>query len=107
MHTPAEFRRSFRQGRRHSDAYFTVYAVATGAPARLGMAVAKKAVPAAANRNRIKRVIRESFRLTRSGLPPLDLVVQAKPAAGLADNPALRQSLARHWQEWIEPCAAS
>jgi ribonuclease P protein component len=75
--------------------------------ARLGIAVAKKAVGAAVARNRIKRVIREYFRQTRGQLPALDIVVQARPAAARTGNDGLRKSLERHWQELIKRCAAS
>ena len=43
--------------------------------ARLGLVVAKKVLRRAVDRNRVKRVIRESFR-KRRGLPALDIVVR-------------------------------
>lgn len=69
--------------------------------------MAKKAVPGAVERNRIKRVVRENFRQHRATLPALDIVVQARPAAAVTSNAELRQSLERHWQELIKRCAAS
>ena len=44
--------------------------------ARLGQAVTKKGNPKAVRRNRIKRIIREEFRLRRAALPEYDIVVQ-------------------------------
>ena len=44
--------------------------------ARLGVVVGKKGNRLAVRRNRIKRVIRDVFRLRRASLPPVDLVVQ-------------------------------
>jgi ribonuclease P protein component len=56
-----------------------------GASARIGFVIAKKLARRAVWRNAIKRVGRESFRLTRSGLPPMDLLLRlAKPVS--ADN---------------------
>ncbi|HET7395856.1 MAG TPA: ribonuclease P protein component [Gammaproteobacteria bacterium] len=107
LHLPAEFTRSFRQGFRITDTCFNVYAVRTENIARLGITVAKKTVAGAVGRNRIKRAVRESFRQQRAALPTLDIVVQAKPAAGHTSNAGLRQSLERHWQELIKRCAAS
>lgn len=75
--------------------------------ARLGITVAKKTVAGAVGRNRIKRAVRESFRKQRAELPTLDIVVQAKPAAGHTSNEGLRQSLEHHWQELVKRCAAS
>ena len=43
--------------------------------ARLGMVVSKKNIPKSVERNRIKRLIRESFRNAESQLPKLDVVV--------------------------------
>ncbi|MBS1189872.1 MAG: ribonuclease protein component [Rhodocyclaceae bacterium] len=52
-----------------------------GAPARLGLVVGKKLLKRAVHRNLLKRLVREQFRLVRSGLPACDLVVRlvAKP----------------------------
>lgn len=65
---------------------------------RLGMAIAKKKIRKAVGRNRIKRLIRESFRVTKRTLPPVDLVVMAQAGAHKADNRSLRAELDEHWQ---------
>lgn len=43
---------------------------------RLGLVVGKKQIKSAVRRNRVKRVMREQFRLHRAELPPWDLVVR-------------------------------
>jgi ribonuclease P protein component len=50
--------------------------------ARLGLVVGKKQLKRAVDRNKVKRVVREQFRLRLAGLPPVDLVVRlaVKPA---------------------------
>jgi len=66
------------------------------------MAVAKKAVPKAVGRNRIKRLVRESFREQMSTLPvemTLDLVVLPTAQAAEQSNKALFESLSAHWQQ--------
>lgn len=45
--------------------------------ARLGLAITKKKIPSAAARNRLKRRIRENFRLYNN-LPAIDMVVIVK-----------------------------
>ena len=105
---PAEFSHVFQNGTRSSDACFVVLACGSGAAtARLGLAVAKKAVAQAAVRTRIKRTVRESFRGWRGSLPTVDIVVQARAAAGHRDNAELRASLDWHWREVIKRCRAS
>ena len=61
------------------------------------MAVSRKTAPRAVDRNRIKRLVRESFRHAPA-LPAQDLVVIARPAARGADSSTLRTSLNQHWQ---------
>ena len=61
--------------------------------ARLGMAVAVKHFGGSVPRNRIRRMIRESFRLHQHELPGVDLVVSARPRARGARAP----SCARAW----------
>jgi len=65
---------------------------------RVGLVIAKKHVRLANQRNRIKRLIRESFRLQQHELPDLDIVVLARPGLGTLDNPALQQLLRDSWK---------
>lgn len=58
--------------------------------ARVGLVVGKRALPRAKDRNRAKRVLRETFRRQRATLPPMDIVVQV---TGDAANRAYRVSL--------------
>ncbi len=107
LRTPADFNRTFRIGARTSDSYFRVYASPGHFAARLGISVARKVVPNATARNRIKRQVRESFRSHRTILPAVDIVIQVKSLAASQDNAGLRSSLEWHWQELIKQCAAS
>jgi ribonuclease P protein component len=75
LHGRSAFEHAYAHGTRLSDARLTVWAVLNELEyARLGLAVGRKYGHAVA-RNRIKRLIREAFRLTQHQLPPgLDLV---------------------------------
>ena len=59
--------------------------------------MSKKRVRLAVGRNRLRRLVRESFRLRAPRLPPLDVVVLARDAAGAAVNREIFASLDRHW----------
>jgi ribonuclease P protein component len=94
----AQFQQVFGDARKSIDPYFTVLARRNPhSGARLGLAIAKKCARRAVDRNRLKRLVRESFRIERADLPDVDLVVMCRRDAIAADNPRLAASLARHW----------
>jgi ribonuclease P protein component len=64
---------------------------------RLGLVVAKKHVKLAVQRNRLKRLIRESFRLRQHQLPALDIVVLSRKGIAELDNPAVSRILNKQW----------
>ena len=69
-----------------------------GERARLGMAVSRQIDRRAARRNRIKRIIRESFRQRFSSAGPVvDFVVLARKESAMTGSEQLRDSLNRHW----------
>lgn len=65
--------------------------------ARLGMTVPRRALRRAVDRNRFKRIVRESFRHQRAELPTVDVLV--RPARGVhrLDPEAVREELTRAW----------
>lgn len=75
---------------------------------RLGMAVSRKVSKRAVERNRIKRLVRESFRARCAQLPRLDVLVVARTSAASTDSPTLRADLDRAWQrlQSLKPSAA-
>jgi ribonuclease P protein component len=99
----SEFDAAYARGRRLGDGFFTVIAMRNdlGAP-RLGLAVAVRAAGGAVARNRLRRIIRESFRLHQGALPALDLIVSARPPARAAPPQALHASLAALWRKVAE-----
>lgn len=68
---------SFRPYKRHDSAHFLLIYGQKGS-GRLGISIAKKVLKNAAQRNRIKRLVRESFRKNRNNFESLDIHVVAK-----------------------------
>ena len=64
---------------------------------RLGLIVGKKAVPTAVQRNRIKRIIRESFRLNKHTLSGTDIVILARKGLVSMDNRSLANLIGVLW----------
>jgi ribonuclease P protein component len=95
---PDEFDAVFQRGRRVQGKLLNAIACTGGArQARLGLTVSRKTAPRAVDRNRIKRQVRESFRLQRAQLPPLDIVISARPGSATANNLELRAALEKLW----------
>jgi ribonuclease P protein component len=100
----ADYNRVFDKPVRSSDRYFTVLACPNDVSyARLGTAFSKKRVKLAVARNRLKRISRESFRLTQD-IYDADYVVLAGPHSAKATNQQLFQSLENHWRQLKKKC---
>ncbi|HTW75481.1 MAG TPA: ribonuclease P protein component [Steroidobacteraceae bacterium] len=103
-----DFRRLYAQGRRLGADGFTAVVLPNGGHGpRLGLSVAARTLRRAVERNRMRRLIRESFRRHQHALPALDIVVGLRASPGNAASAQLRRSLERLWQKISAACAPS
>lgn len=100
MLSAAAFARVFAGAKRSRDKCFTVLCRSNEKNvARLGLAISKKNCRAATQRNRLKRIARESFRGNQELLKGLDVVVINQPAARSRSNREIFDSLHGHWEQ--------
>ena len=93
-----EFQHVYRNGKRYDGVFITVFVVENDAlNHRLGVTASKKALGKAVQRNRAKRLLRETFRSNEPSLRTLtksyDWVLNAKPAVLSQKMNAPRQEL--------------
>lgn len=101
----SDFNQVFDKSVRSSDQYFTVLARPNDLEhPRLGMAISKRRVKLSVVRNRLKRIVREHFRLSQQNYNA-DYVVLAGKKGGTATNQELRESLEKHWALLKKKCA--
>ena len=100
----AEFEAVFGHRKSLHGKYFSFHALGNthGRP-RLGLAVSRRVSKKAVQRNRIKRQVRESFRL-QVGLASLDFVVVAKAGSAEQENQRLRMELDGLWHRASKKC---
>jgi len=92
----SEFRRVYDEGQRRSASLCTVFFRPNGLPhSRLGITTPAR-LGNAVRRNRLRRRVREVFRLNRSSLPPgWDILVNPREAVGKVAFTTLQRELLR------------
>ncbi len=71
---------------------------------RIGFAIAKKQISKAVQRNRLKRIIRESFRKNQQRLPKYDMVIMVRRPILNIERLQLTRNLEKHWDSVIKQC---
>jgi ribonuclease P protein component len=101
----ADFQPVFQDNFRISDDCFTILvARKKGRCARLGFAIARKQLKRAVDRNRVKRLVRESFRKKLEDLPNHDVVVMVRFKILNLSNAEIFSRLNKHWHSVQKKC---
>lgn len=83
----ADFKVIFKKGKRLSISCFAFSYLNTEREySRLGIIIQKKYCALASHRNRLRRLVREQFRLNQQQLPSIDLVVSLKSNSTMSDQ---------------------
>lgn len=106
--TPAQFKAVFDGASfKASHRNLLILARPNGlAHARLGTVVAKKNAKLAVQRNRLKRLLRERFRLSQVELSGLDIVALVKPGLWQQENVAIVNLVNQQWLRLLKQTAA-
>jgi ribonuclease P protein component len=109
LNGPDEYQRVFKHCRyRLGNRWLTVLATPNQLQhPRLGLAISRKVARTAVARNRIKRVIRESFRHWQQRLGTLDIVVLGRANVSACSKRDLNTALENLWTELNKLCAGS
>lgn len=106
--TARDYERVFQHPQKSSDKALTVLARRSGRQvARLGLAIPRKQIRRAVERNRIKRLIRESFRRHQALLCGLDVVVIGRSDLLNKNTQTVFTCLENHWRRVSERCRNS
>lgn len=106
--TPSDFTPVFKKPVVASTNAFTFLAMPNHREQpRLGLTIAKKRVKKAVARNRIKRLIRESFRLHQHQITNIDIIVMAKNGTDQLSNEELLKQLGKLWKKINQRCNKS
>ena len=105
LRRPADFQAVYDRRRSAADGTLVVYARENGLPhSRVGLSVSKK-FGGAVVRNRIRRLLREAYRLGRDDLPTgFDFVLIPRPQEEYALDP-FRESLAKLVKQAVKKIA--
>lgn len=99
-----DFQSVFANGRKTTHHFLTaLYVPNDRSHARLGIIIAKHHVKQAVDRNRVRRVIRESFRHHQDLLKGLDIIILMRSQCGPSGNKkALRDDVDKLWQQLVK-----
>ena len=101
LQSASQYTRVFDGAMKSSSEIFTILSREnTETQPRLGIVVAKRRAKRSVDRNIIKRIIRESFRLNKAILPTNDYIVILKRPISSIKRSDLRQQMDTLWKQY-------
>lgn len=98
--TKAEFKSVFDEAQKISQKHLLVlYKPNQNKHSRLGLIVSKRFANKAVSRNRIKRVIRESFRHIHEELTHMDIIIISRQQCDKLSKGKLREGIDKLWEK--------
>jgi len=99
----SEFDRVFEKAKKVvTEEFVVLYRSNEISHARIGLALSKKVIPKAHDRNRVKRMLRETFRT--STLPAIDIVVLGRHGVANVKNSMVIANLGKTWDKLSALC---
>jgi len=99
LRTAQQFKEAFLKAKKlSSDKYYLLFKINNLDYPRLGILIAKKNVAKATARNRLRRTVKESFRLHQHQIKGYDVLFIAYKGLNELNNEELRQCLEKQWQ---------
>jgi ribonuclease P protein component len=98
--TKADFQAVFDDAKKVNQKYLlALFKKNTKTHPRVGIMISKKNVHDASDRNRIRRIIRESFRHQQEKLKGFDIIVMGRSQCGTIENPKLKEMIQLIWEK--------
>jgi ribonuclease P protein component len=97
-----DFDKVYQDGQSYRNQNFHFYFLEKGSPPpRLGLAV-RKEVGKAAERNKVKRIIREVFRTYRESLRNIDIIIKPSPKMGKLKKKKIKEALLKSLSQFCK-----
>ncbi len=101
LHTASQHQRVFNQAdKSSSESFIMLFRENNVGFPRTGVVVAKRKAKRAVDRNLIKRIVRDSFRLNKTKLPSYDFIVILKSPITKIRRDKLRKEITILWQSF-------
>lgn len=98
LHNASQYQRVFKQAEKlTSESFIMLFSKNDVEFPRIGIVIAKRKVKCAVDRNLLKRIVRDSFRLSKTKLPSYDFIVIIKKPIHTIRRKKIRKEIIKNW----------